>query len=56
MSFVKGEENVEFLKSRVASLQKNVLFEKMKISQDPEKINSWVPLMISTEPSLPSFV
>ncbi|MDU6028080.1 MAG: malate dehydrogenase (quinone) [Staphylococcus epidermidis] len=46
MSFVKGEENVEFLKSRVASLQKNVLFEKMKISQDPEKINSWVPLMM----------
>ncbi len=28
MSFVKGEENVKFLKSRVASLQKNVLFEK----------------------------
>ena len=25
-------------KSRVASLQKNVLFEKMKISQDPEKL------------------
>ena len=46
MSFVKGEENVKFLKSRVASLQKNVLFEKMKISQDPEKINSWVPLMM----------
>ena len=30
----------------MASLQKNVLFEKMKISQDPEKINSWVPLMM----------
>ena len=46
MSFVKGEENVRFLKSRVASLQKNVLFEKMKISQDTEQIKEWVPLMM----------
>ncbi|MEX3429790.1 malate:quinone oxidoreductase [Staphylococcus capitis] len=46
MSFVKGENNVRFLKSRVDSLQKNVLFEKMEISEDPEKINKWVPLMM----------
>ena len=30
MSFVKGENNVRFLRSRVDSLQKNVLFEKWK--------------------------
>lgn len=46
MSFVKGENNVRFLKSRVDSLQKNVLFEKMEISEDPEKIKEWVPLMM----------
>ena len=46
MSFVKGENNVRFLKSRVDSLQKNVLFEKMEISEDPEKIKNWVPLMM----------
>lgn len=46
MSFVKGENNVRFLKSRVDSLQKNVLFEKMEISEDPEKIKKWVPLMM----------
>lgn len=46
MSFVKGENNVRFLKSRVDSLQKNVLFKKMEISEDPEKIKKWVPLMM----------
>ncbi|MEJ7173979.1 malate:quinone oxidoreductase [Staphylococcus caprae] len=46
MSFVKGENNVRFLRSRVDSLQKNVLFEKMEISEDPEKIKEWVPLMM----------
>lgn len=46
MSFVKGKNNVRFLKSRVDSLQKNVLFEKMEISEDPEKIKKWVPLMM----------
>lgn len=46
MSFVKGENNVRFLKSRVDSLKKNVLFEKMEISEDPEKIKKWVPLMM----------
>ncbi|WP_213606172.1 malate:quinone oxidoreductase [Staphylococcus capitis] len=46
MSFLKGENNVRFLKSRVDSLQKNVLFEKMEISEDPEKIKKWVPLMM----------
>ena len=46
MSFVKGENNVRFLKSRVDSLQKNLLFEKMEISEDPEKIKKWVPLMM----------
>lgn len=46
MSFVKGENNVRFLKSRVDSLQKNVLFEKMEISEEPEKIKKWVPLMM----------
>lgn len=46
MSFVKGENNVRFLKSRVDNLQKNLLFEKMEISEDPEKIKKWVPLMM----------
>ncbi|HDK7760710.1 TPA: malate dehydrogenase (quinone) [Staphylococcus aureus] len=46
MSFVIGEDNVAFIKSRVATLKKSVLFEKMKLSQDEEEMKSWVPLMI----------
>lgn len=46
MSFVKGTNNVEFLKRRVKSLQKNVLFDKMEISEDRNKIAEWVPLMM----------
>ncbi|VED31080.1 malate:quinone oxidoreductase [Staphylococcus warneri] len=46
MSFVKGTNNVEFLKRRVESLQKNVLFGKMEISEDRNKIAEWVPLMM----------
>ncbi|RQM99170.1 malate dehydrogenase (quinone) [Staphylococcus warneri] len=46
MSFVKGTNNIEFLKRRVESLQKNVLFGKMEISEDRNKISEWVPLMM----------
>lgn len=46
MSFVKGTNNVEFLKRRVESLQKNVLFGKMEISEDRNKIAEWVPLVM----------
>lgn len=46
MSFVKGTNNIEFLKRRVESLQKNVLFGKMEISEDRNKIAEWVPLMM----------
>ena len=46
MSFVKGANNVDFLKRRVESLQKNVLFGKMEISEDKNKIAEWVPLMM----------
>ncbi|MGF7193429.1 malate dehydrogenase (quinone) [Staphylococcus pasteuri] len=46
MSFVKGANNVDFLKRRVESLQKNVLFSKMEISEDKNKIAEWVTLMM----------
>ncbi len=42
MSFVIGEDNVAFIKSRVATLKKSVLFEKMKLSQDEEEMKSWL--------------
>ncbi|QLK86723.1 malate dehydrogenase (quinone) [Staphylococcus sp. 17KM0847] len=46
MSFVMGTENVQFLKNRVKALQENVLFSGMDISDDPETLKRWVPLIM----------
>ena len=40
MSFVKGIFNVKFLKNRVAALKENILFEKMGITEDREKLKN----------------
>ena len=45
MSFVKGIFNVKFLKQSI-TLKENILFEKMGITEDREKIKEWVPLMV----------
>lgn len=46
MSFVWGEDNVEFLKKRFEALQKSTLFRGMEYSEDAEKVREWVPLMM----------
>ena len=46
MSFVWGEENIEFLKKRFDELQKNHLFKKMQYSTDYNKLLSWMPLVM----------
>ena len=46
MSFVKGILNVDFLKKRVKALKENILFQKMEITEDRDKIVEWVPLMV----------
>ncbi|AOW19585.1 malate dehydrogenase (quinone) [Urechidicola croceus] len=46
MSFVWGEENIEFLKKRFEALTNCVLFEEMKYSEDLEEIEKWIPLMM----------
>jgi malate dehydrogenase (quinone) len=46
MSFVWGEENAAFLKKRHEALRASPLFASMEFSTDPEKIKSWVPLMM----------
>lgn len=47
MSFVWGDDNISFLKKRYDALQASPLFSSMEYSQDPEKIRSWVPLMMA---------
>lgn len=46
MSFVWGDDNVEFLKKRHAALQHSTLFRGMEYSEDPQQIKQWVPLIM----------
>jgi malate dehydrogenase (quinone) len=46
MSFVWGDENVDFLHKRYLALQKSTLFRGMEYSQDPTKIKQWIPLVM----------
>ncbi len=46
MSFVWGEENVRFLKSRYFAMIDYPIFDDMEYSEDPEHIGLWVPLMM----------
>jgi len=46
MSYVRGEQNVAFLKKRFEALSRNPLFEGMEFSDDPAKLAEWIPLMM----------
>lgn len=46
MSFVWGEDNVKFLKTRFETLQKNHLFKGMQYSEDFNQLNEWMPLVM----------
>ncbi|GFN32998.1 malate:quinone oxidoreductase [Paenibacillus xylaniclasticus] len=46
MSFVKGEKDVKFLKKRFEALSSNPLFQGMEYSDDPAKLQEWIPLMM----------
>ncbi len=45
MSFVWGEANLEFLRTRYRALQRSPLFEGMELTEDPDRIASWIPLV-----------
>lgn len=46
MSFVWGEENVEFLQKRYSAMKTAPIFQDMKYSSDQNQITDWVPLMM----------
>ncbi|MCY0876562.1 MAG: malate dehydrogenase (quinone) [Firmicutes bacterium] len=54
MSLVAGEDNVRFLRKRFAALQDHPFFEGMAFSENPDKLQEWVPLIMEgrsvTEP------
>ncbi|QQT25492.1 malate:quinone oxidoreductase [Sphingobacterium spiritivorum] len=50
MSCVFGERNVEFLKTRHATMIENTLFKGMEYSEDPEVLKEWIPLVMEGRP------
>ncbi|MBD8906349.1 malate dehydrogenase (quinone) [Methylorubrum zatmanii] len=46
MSFVWGDENIEYLRKRHEALKASPLFAGMEYSTDPEQLKKWVPLMM----------
>ncbi|WP_017792185.1 malate:quinone oxidoreductase [Leucobacter salsicius] len=46
MTFVRGAENVEYLRRRFDILKSEPLFSDMEFSDDPEVIAEWAPLLI----------
>ncbi len=46
LSFVWGEENVEFLRKRHRLLQEHPLFKDMEFSDDVAQLTEWMPLMM----------
>ena len=46
ISFVYGQEQVDFLRSRYKGMSDHPFFETMQYSEDPEQIRKWAPLLI----------
>ncbi|HEY9007977.1 MAG TPA: malate:quinone oxidoreductase [Ohtaekwangia sp.] len=44
MSFVWGDENVNYLRKRYEALQTNALFKGMQYSEDRDQLSQWMPL------------
>ena len=47
LSFVKGEENVSFLKKRFTLLSQHPLFSDMQFSEEIDQLKAWMPLMMA---------
>lgn len=46
MSLVQGRNNVAFLKKRFEAMSDHPLFQGMEFSDDPEKLQAWIPLIM----------
>ncbi len=50
-SWVEGEDNITFLKKRVAEMKKHAAFEDMQFSDDFNQLIKWLPLMMKDRSS-----
>ena len=46
ISFVQGQDNVDFLRKRFEALSSLPMFADMEFTEDPEKLREWIPLMM----------
>ena len=46
MTFVRGEQNVDYLRRRWDALKDHPLFPDMEFSDDPRVIHEWAPLLV----------
>ncbi len=46
LSFVRGEDNVDFLRKRYEQLHKHHLFAEMQYSESPPELAQWMPLVM----------
>lgn len=46
VSFVWGDDNIDFLRKRYEGMQQSSLYKAMEYSEDPEVIREWAPLMM----------
>ena len=47
MSFVWGDDNINFLKKRYEALTQYAMFDDMKYSEDHSEVAEWIPLMMN---------
>jgi malate dehydrogenase (quinone) len=54
ISFVHGDDQVAFLKSRYAGMSAHHFFREMEFTTDPKKIGAWAPLLTEgRDPAVP---
>ncbi|CAG7603748.1 malate:quinone oxidoreductase, partial [Leucobacter soli] len=55
MTFVRGEQNIDYLRRRYELLKDQPLFADMEFSDDPQQIAEWAPLLIERRSKGESF-
>lgn len=55
MTFVRGERDIEYLRTRYEVLKKQPLFDEMEFSDDPRQIARWAPLLVDKRPKSEKF-
>ncbi len=50
LCFVKGDDDVDFLRTRHAAMQEHHFFRKMTLTTDPAVIQEWAPLVMEGRP------